>query len=1308
MKAGFPGNLSVRLRLALRSPVASVLLCALFLCTDCVAQQPLIPLRAAIRAQSVPATPPQPPAAASAPADGATPDADAQKKAAEEQRKQELAQRRQMNLQKIPQLQFDRHPSAILSAWAAAEKQTRDAIKNAAEAARKAADLAEVPPEPRLEVPPEPKPKPPVPAAPAPGPDTFDQHIATLQQNVTLGRWSEVRHYLADLGTDLSQPLYQQMLQSLQGVPMGTPRNVPPEVAAQLAQMRAMQMQQQGQLPERNSFQFEDIFGLASCSPVPLDENSLAGLGAILAASFETGNVIEKFIEAAKTEVGKPKPDRVVDERQVARMLFAAGHPVEAGEFLPSVGTAKTENDFDGLNLLSEHFLAKHAAEKKTKYLEQAWEVTQAVLASLETKDEQKDEALHRAVELAPKIREELGQAWLDESFTNRPQRGMEILASIGGVAAQGLQQHLMDADFRLKVLELQTTAVESLLKASPERAAEWQSTLSLLAGNWLREAGVTYEFDESTRRGPNLQRDPFGNFFYYEDGYFGPRQRRPIAAITTGDILEIKPGTTWLEYVDGSLKPKFDMVFAQLFLKVQEEDNAFPYIEKLASVYPKQAKALVDEFLQVWTTNHDPNANRNRTNYYMFMYGFEQKAEGIPLTRSKQERNLVELSALVKRLKALPLEKLNEELLAKAFTTCHSTAEVYRLDAIEKVFGSLDQLEPKTLAELVQQMRANLVGVWREPAEQKDKQTKRKQKDIEAEVLRGYEVARGVVANAMQGHPEDWALQLARAAIEHDENDYRKELKPDSKFSERRDEALAGFQRAAELYARQVPSLAQDEETTKVYELWYYASLGAVDLGQITEERLPDLRQPAQIRDAILALPGEASKRHMAMFANSLFTRMSAVKPAVKFRYVRTGLEIVGDHKQAVEARRVFDYYNDLVTEIKLDAVVDGSDVVGQKPFGLFVNIRHTREIERESGGFSKYLQNQNDANRYFYNYGRPLENYRDKFEEVVKQAFSEHFEIESVTFQTENVNSRALPEYGWRFTPYAYVLLKARGPEVDKIPPLRLDLDFLDTSGYAVLPIESPTVPIDAARDPGEARPHVVKQLTQTLDERQADEGKLIVEVKATAHGLVPDLPRLVELAPDGFDIVDTQDQGVSVARFDPDSEESVVVSERTWLVSMKAKEGLPQKPKTFAFGAPKLNVQEVVYQRYNDADLVAVDQVVSLDEDYGKVSYAWAGWLGLAVVGVLGLGLAVALVSRKPADADRARFHMPDQLTAFTVLGLLRQIEAENGLTPNGKQELAESINRLERHFFSDQQAEPPDLRQIATNWLKKTTA
>ena len=53
----------------------------------------------------------------------------------------------------------------------------------------------------------------------------------------------------------------------------------------------------------------------------------------------------------------------------------------------------------------------------------------------------------------------------------------------------------------------------------------------------------------------------------------------------------------------------------------------------------------------------------------------------------------------------------------------------------------------------------------------------------------------------------------------------------------------------------------------------------------------------------------------------------------------------------RAIEARKLFQYYNDLISEIQLLATIDGSDVVGHRqPFGVYLSIRHTSEIERES----------------------------------------------------------------------------------------------------------------------------------------------------------------------------------------------------------------------------------------------------------------------------------------------------------------------------------------------------------------------
>ncbi|MFM7920568.1 MAG: hypothetical protein ACKPJJ_10100, partial [Planctomycetaceae bacterium] len=138
-----------------------------------------------------------------------------------------------------------------------------------------------------------------------------------------------------------------------------------------------------------------------------------------------------------------------------------------------------------------------------------------------------------------------------------------------------------------------------------------------------------------------------------------------------------------------------------------------------MARTEPELARELAEEFVRVWTTNHDMNQVRNQRNPYVFIFGFEQKAESIPLTRSKQERNLEELTKWLARLRKLPIRPIDETLVAKAFTTCHSTAEVYRVEAISAVFGPMENLKPETIARLAQQMRLNLAGLWRKPAVQ-------------------------------------------------------------------------------------------------------------------------------------------------------------------------------------------------------------------------------------------------------------------------------------------------------------------------------------------------------------------------------------------------------------------------------------------------------------------------------------------------------------------------------------------------------------------------------------------------------------
>jgi hypothetical protein len=283
--------------------------------------------------------------------------------------------------------------------------------------------------------------------------------------------------------------------------------------------------------------------------------------------------------------------------------------------------------------------------------------------------------------------------------------------------------------------------------------------------------------------------------------------------------------------------------------------------------------------------------------------------------------------------------------------------------------------------------------------------------------------------------------------------------------------------------------------------------------------------------------------------------------------------------------------------------------------------------------------------------------------------------------------------------------MLLKPRGPQVDRVPPLRLDLDFLDTSGYAIIPVESAAVPIDAKDAAGEARPYEKLALTQTLDERQAKDGKLILEVKASAVGLLPELDQIVDLAGvtgSGFDVQKTDDHGNSVVKFDEGGEG--VDAERTWTIALRAKEGLPKHPETFTFAKAKVETASDEHFRYVDADLASVPATVSLEREYGKPSRMWLWWIPAALL--VGVGAVIGLRRlRKPAAEEVSRFRVPEPLTPFTVLGLLRDIEANDGLAPAQKRELGDEIQRIERHFFVAQEAEAPDLARIASSWAQR---
>ncbi len=1128
----------------------------------------------------------------------------------------------------------------------------------------------------------------------------FKIAVKQLENNFTLGNWDEVGDFLSSIPYENAKVVYRQILTSASN-----------SNALNFQGGNAVRSQVDPRALQPQYLTFDDLFSIASIAPRKPDGKQDAGLpdeylsffATAFRATLTRGNMSEDLI--ARLQLELENTPAVFSKRQCAKLLFSAGLSMEVGAFLPELALAMEDNDHEALNLLSQYQLALYSKEKKTEHLEGAWNVTQAILAAEDVDETERNAALGRAVKLSSQVKDELGNKWLNDSFVAKPEVGMEVLGAIGVDTSMSLKTSPRNPEIRLDRLKLQDEAVKALFLASPEQATQWKKLLELLAVNWLREAEISYSDDKSSSMGPSMQRDQYGNIFYLNSSSVSRSRSTRLSTIGTGDLLEIRPSEEWLALVGPTLRPKFDSVLAQLYLKVSEEDLALPYIEKLAKNHPKKAESLVNEYISVWTRNHNPNSDRRRTNSYMFMYGFESRAESIPLTRSKQNRNLEELAGLVIRLNQLIQNKLDEKLVVNAFVSCHSTAEVYELDEIEKVFGPVDEIDSETIAVLASSMRRNLAGMWRDAKVQKDKKTKRKKKEIEKEVVDGYLLAQKLVENAIARDQDSWQLIRTQAELLHDENNYRAGIKNSAEFSPRRKEAMASFQASARRYANQAEQMEPSEYVQySPFTSWFYASLGACDLGLIEDKNRTDPTQSPLIREAILSLPKAASEFHMAQFANSLFNRMSSVKPQLKHKYLDLGLSVVGDHKQASEAIKVHEYYKDLVNEIRLETRIDGDARVGfDQPFGVYVDLVHTKEIERESGGFGRYLQNQNSSVAFSYNYGRPTNDYRDKFEESVRATFSEQFEVMSVTFQKPDVQSIPGKKPGWRVTPYAYILLKSRGPQVDKIPPAHLDLDFLDTSGYAILPVESAVLPVESAS--ALPRPNQMLSVTQILDERQAEEGKLVLEVKASAQGLVPDLESLVSIAPADFEISEIQDNGVSVSQFDPTARKPTINSDRSWLVSLEAKPGLAEKPTTFSFPQQNVEVDEFIFQRYNDADLAIAEATIDLNANYGKRSSAKTVW---AVIGILSFGLAILVGvigyrRRTPESPEKRQTVLAEDMSPFAAISMLQNIYDSDRISSDRKGELATTITNLEAHYFGFEASDAsPNIMEELQKW------
>lgn len=1145
--------------------------------------------------------------------------------------------------------------------------------------------------------------------------------VERFKQDVVRGDWKAVGDYLGKLPKDHGQKVYRHLIKQLpnSGRAAGQPGQPSEGMPGGVMIVDGQVVSNPGQPGPVNSapaLVMADVLALVEIAPQEFTDEDAKALGQLLGRLLARGDALEPLLPKLETGVkhlGGSKPD---DRRRAAELLMAANRLTEAAAFLPSLETAREKLDWPTLDQRARELAARGTRDRDRKLLMAAWDVNQFIVGHTNVAGTNRDAALKRSMDLLPQLSGDTGTNWLREQFRAEPARGLAVLAVANQLVQQGLTGRDMEA--RRKHLELQKALVDLFLEVRAPDNSGWRTALNLLAQGWLQEA----KWSKQRYRPPRnygAQYDQFGNMIGYESyppEYYEGNQN-PFVPIE--QVIAAAPGDDWLQNVDDGLRLGVLALIADLHLKTDSPAKALPLIDALAVGQPEAAASLANGFLRAWGTARQPNRNQggggrymvNGIMYYNNPYGGQQS---IPLTRAMQVRNIQELSGIVRQLQAMKLRKLEDDAMVSAFAAAHSPAEVFRIEDIEAVFGVRARIEPEVLAGLAQTMRERLAQQWRQPRIQQEAKTQRNDKQIEAEVLRGYEVVLDLLDDTLLRNPTNWRLKLAQAATHFDLAEFQYGKKVDlAIYVEKREEAFKGFAKAAELYAAALPQLEEKDETPLVYQQWFNANLGASDLAYVTRQQEPETNQLQRVKVAMTSLPDGAGERHLTAFAKQLGQNANNLRPELKPRYLRAGLAIVGNHPDAAEARKLAAYYDDLLQELEFVVRLEGEATVGHsQPFGVFVSLRHTADLERESGGFGRYLRNNKSANPYYAMQGGPQQrNFTEDFEKQVREKLVDHFEVKTVTFLDEKVKSRGYGRAGWRETPLAYLLLQAKDGSVDQLPAFHMDLDFMDSRGQVVLPVQSPVTLLDARPDRVPARPANQLEVTQILDDRELAQGKVGLEIKATGHGLVPNLTELLRTNFAGLRLEELNDPGLAITRIDDEGDELAPVSERNWLLKFTVAEDAPA-PFDFKFPEPADGNIKAVYKRYADADLVEVQPMLAL-AGVPLRPRPWWHRLVIAGVGIAALGGAALWLRRHQpvAASHQPVYALPEPATVFSLIALLRRMETDASLPWNesDRAALGQDIRQLETHFFSRQRNgyPEPDLTHIGRRWVAQAS-
>jgi hypothetical protein len=1100
-----------------------------------------------------------------------------------------------------------------------------------------------------------------------------------------LGDWAQVRAELAALPPELGRGIYDKILSDLAERP-------------------------------KSGVRIEDVFALADAAPGELNDLELRKIGQMLGqvvAPNESFWIAERLARGTERLGGKDPARRLA----AGRVLLAGGFRDLAKAYLPDGADLDKVAD-EGLRQEIAAFLAAEQATELAQrdQISRIWSDNVALLRSeKKVNDWEKTKAAGEMLRVLTQVSPAVLSGTFADLMRSQPDAALKL---VGGLSRKIQNETHAAAAQRIDNLRAQTV-LANLIAENPEAASgSWRQVLALMAESWMTEVENSFSRQAGVpRRGGNT--------------------RNGSSEIDPEEMLLLAPAGKWQAALPADLRARFDASLARAIIVSANFELAADRIVELARRHPAAGVALAEDFLLAWGQAHNPQLPEELRR----RYGLPEDAR-IPITPVMMERNIESLARMMEVFRKAGVAPRDQAKVVNAFDLAYSNAEAYRDSHIERVFGATAKMDEQLFFLLAQRMHANLGDRWRRADVQRGNLTRRNEAQTYAMAETGYGSLLKIIDEWQAGRPDAYKALLLGAVVLNDWADFESfqdlaPLEPARRLVLAKEKALRSqdyFQRAAEAYGRQVVRLPANEYSIEPYLSWFNAVLGIGSTGQVNLGKPMNRAALGRIRGAILALPGKLAPTHMGQLAKTLNGRLNdtnnPMHEDLKYRYLASTLVVTKDDPFSLGLKKRSDYLDELLSEIRLQTRVDGPNTVGaNQEFGLIVSVVHTEAMGRVAR-FGQYLSNDPSAVAAASKRrgqqaakGPEPQGPRDEFEKKLTEGLAPFFDIRSITFAAPDVKSRPTSRPGWEETPLAYVLVRAKDASVDKIPPVQMELRFIDLSGPVTIPATSAETLLKVAGGKAAPRPADKVEVTQTLDTRQfAINGSLSLEVSATASGLVPELDDLLDLAPLAalakvrqVTVIDP----LMVKELNTWGEKVAPRTERRWSIALDGDAiRAADKASDVPFPTVKAANTTTVWRTYQDIDPIVLSKA-SVLLDRVKVAQG-AGYVPPAVVDLsaylyAGIAAVVAsiawLIFRKRDTGPRpprARdvFKLPAAIDGFSVVALLRKLGSSPlvKFTAAQQAELQQDIERVQTGCFGGTATlSPADLKSLAEKWL-----